>query len=74
MSKRDCSQDTIRICPSKRKKSWFMVSRQIIECPNVSPTAKGYYAMYVSECIEWNDIPKEYANELDAIELEEEVE
>lgn len=65
---------TIRRDPQEIDNLHVMVLRQIIESSNVSPIAKGYYSMYVSGCIEWNDIPKEYAEELDEIELEGEVE
>ncbi len=51
-----------------------MVLRQIIECSSISPTSKGYYTMYVSGCIDWEDIPKEYADEIDGVFLEGEVE
>lgn len=51
-----------------------MVLRQIIEYPSISPAAKGYYAMYVSGCIDWDDISKEYADEIDGVFLEGEME
>jgi hypothetical protein len=51
-----------------------MVLRQIIECSSISPASKGYYTMYVSGCIDWDDIPKENADEIDGVFLVEEVE
>jgi hypothetical protein len=55
------------LCP------YIMILRHIIQDPNISPEAKGYYAEYVSESIEWLDIPEKFRQEINSIPVYKEV-
>ena len=59
--------------PDDERAPYFLLSRYVIECPTISIESKGFYAMYIAEIIEWDDIPFTNREELYSVPNFEEV-
>jgi len=59
--------NTFNHSPNEEKPTWFSLPRYVIEYCCISPETKGYYAMYMAEVIEWEDIPFQNREDLYSI-------